>query len=244
MGRSSGDRDCSGFFMASRSRRPTTTRRVTLARQQRRGLCQAAGRRRSNKSRSSAGRRRRPAPGSHSRRLCRAIRHCRDRPGSSSRESRLKRTRVSTRRWRRAPLGVISGKPVYTRCARPESSRRQSSASSRISHLGRMRRPTQTTVSAASTSEGPIFVAPDRHRRGDGCLFGAETLRQGARRFVALRRLFDIGGDHRVGLDADLRQQGQTAWRSRRQDEAWSRRSLAHATSLMVEASPEAYLNR
>jgi len=48
-----------------------------------------------------------------------------------------------------------------------------------------------------------------RHRRRDRGLLRGEPLYESARRFAPARRLVDIGRDHRVGVDAHLRKQGE-----------------------------------
>ena len=48
---------------------------------------------------------------------------------------------------------------------------------------------------------------------GDAGLLLGQTLGQGARRFVAARRLVDVGGNDRIRLDADLGKQRQPARR-------------------------------
>ena len=75
--------------------------------------------------------------------------------------------------------------------------------------------------------------------------FRAVPLRQGARRLVAPRRLLEVGGNHRVGLDADLRQQRQTARRAGSQHKVGAL-GVGHAALLMHEASMafRAYLKR
>src|SRR3954466_6727921 len=55
--------------------------------------------------------------------------------------------------------GRASATPVSTRCLRPESSFMQARSVSSSSTLGRIRRPTATTVSAASTSASGSFAA-------------------------------------------------------------------------------------
>jgi hypothetical protein len=47
------------------------------------------------------------------------------------------------------------------------------------------------------------------HRRRDRGLLRGEPLYESARRFAPARRLVDIGRDHRVGVDAHLRKQGE-----------------------------------
>ena len=84
-----------------------------------------------------------------------------------------------------------------------------------------------------------------RRRGGDGRLLGGEPLGQRARRLVAARRLLDVGGDHRVGLDADLRQQRQATRRAGSEDKAGAL-GVGHAALLTREASMafRAYLKR
>ena len=64
-------------------------------------------------------------------------------------DRRLKRTFVSMTFWRTVRSGVMRHTPVKTRWLRPESRCSALEASSIISVFGRMRRPTETTVSAA-----------------------------------------------------------------------------------------------
>src|ERR671919_414682 len=62
---------------------------------------------------------------------------------------------VMMTRIARRPSGGTTATPVYTRCRRPDSRRRQRSAASTSSALPRMRRPHATTVSAARTYAPP-----------------------------------------------------------------------------------------
>ena len=68
--------------------------------------------------------------------------------------ARAASSRSSSRpsRSRMPPPGTASATPVSTRCRRPDSSFMQARSVASSSTLGRMRRPTATTVSAASTS--------------------------------------------------------------------------------------------
>ena len=108
-----------------------------------------------------------------------------------------------------------------------------------------MRRPTQTTVSAASVMAGSSSGRLRAVAAAIVAFSAASRWRERARRFVAPRRLVDVGGDHRVGLDADLRQQRQAARRAGSEDEAGAL-GVGHAALLTREASMafRAYLNR
>ena len=59
--------------------------------------------------------------------------------------------------------------------------------------------------------------ALQRHSGGDRRFFRGEALRKRARRLAAARRFVDVGGNHRIGVEAHLREQGKTPWRGGRQ---------------------------
>ncbi len=116
-------------------------------------------------------------------------------------------------------MGVTRQTEVWTRWLRPDRSRRHCPASSSNSALGRMRRPTATTVSAA-TSEGAaqFLVQPHGLERRLG-LGAREPRRAGARQLALVGHLVDIGGLQRIGLDARLIDQGQPARRTGSENE-------------------------
>ena len=98
-------------------------------------------------------------------------------------------------------------------------------------------------MSAASVERRAEVGALGGERRRGRRLFRGEALGERARRFVVARRLVDVGGNHRVGLDADLRQQRQTAGRAGGENEARARRTRSRAISRR-SAIVEAYLKR
>ena len=167
-------------------RRPASKRggRIALARQQRRGL----GERQADDAGIGAdqphARRRRRGPGSRSRPPCRAIRRWRDRRSSSSRESRLNRTRVSTSRWRRR---AARRRPAPARCRRDARGPRAGAGNPRPRRESRIwagcagRRRPRCRRRAPARGRRPSRLS--RHRRGDVGLFAREPLRQRARRF-------------------------------------------------------------
>ena len=55
--------------------------------------------------------------------------------------------------------------------------------------------------------------------RGSARFFHAQPCCKTARQFVALGSFIQIGGEQRIGLNADLLQQRETSWRRRRQHE-------------------------
>ena len=81
------------------------------------------------------------------------------------------------------------------------------------STFGRIRRPTATTVSAASTR-----ASGSACRDGLG-LFAGEPLRMLARKLTLRNALVDVGRDDRVGDDADTREQVETARARRSEDQ-------------------------
>ena len=112
---------------------------------------------------------------------------------------------VSTSRSRMALPGMASATPVSTRWRRPDSSRMQARSVSSSSTLGRMRRPTATTVSAARTSASGSL-------RGDRFRFLSREAQRMLTRKLALRdALVDIGGNDPVGNDSDAGEQVETA---------------------------------
>ncbi len=124
--------------------------------------------------------------------------------------SRAKTTVLSdsrAERRRRARPGAMA---VSTWWRRPDSRSRQARAWSAVSAFGRMRRPTATTVSAASTKR------PARAARRP---FRAPGARRAARQLVAARRLVDVLRGDAVGDDADLGQQRQAARAGRGEDQ-------------------------
>ena len=80
------------------------------------------------------------------------------------------------------------------------------------STFGRMRRPTATTVSAASTSASGSAAAT-------ASAFSAPDARVIARQFARGHALIDIGRFDRVGLDADAVEQVEAARARRSEDQ-------------------------
>jgi hypothetical protein len=63
-----------------------------------------------------------------------------------------------------------------------------------------------------------VVVELDRFQRSLG-LGAGQPVGAGARQFAPLRGFIDIGGTQRGGLDAGLIEQGETSWRSGRENE-------------------------
>ena len=173
----------------------------------------AAGRRRWNSCRRCGGHRPRHSPGAHSRRPCRAIRR-------GSRNNRSPRRSAASSRSSSRP--VARGRrgpepPARLRSARggggrtAAACRRASVASS--STFGRMRRPTATTVSAASTSASGSVAAT-------ACgLFARQPKRVIARKLAFRHALVDIGRNDRVGRHPDAREEVEAARARRGEDQ-------------------------
>ena len=81
------------------------------------------------------------------------------------------------------------------------------------STFGRMRRPTATTVSAASTSASGSC---GRDRFG---LLARQPQRMHARQLAARNAFVDVGGNDRVRLDPDARKQVEAARARRSEDQ-------------------------
>ena len=65
-----------------------------------------------------------------------------------------------------------------------------------------------------------LVVELDRLERGIG--FGArQPVGAGARQFAPLRRLIDVGGTQRIGLDAGLIEQGSAVAANRKRERVW-----------------------
>ena len=86
------------------------------------------------------------------------------------------------------------------------------------STLGRIRRPTATTVSAASTSASGCL------RRDRFGLLARQPQRMVARQLALRHALVDVGGIDRVGRDADAREQVEAARARRSEDQPHLRR--------------------
>ena len=124
---------------------------------------------------------------------------------------------VSTSRSRMPWPAMASATPVRTRWRRPDSSRMQARSVCSSSTLGRMRRPTATTVSAARTS-------------ASGCFAATASAFSRARRIACWRgqlalghALVDVGGNDRVRHDADAREQVEPARARRGEDQPHAR---------------------
>ena len=94
----------------------------------------------------------------------------------SSSVRRRKRTRDTWVRWRTLPRGLTTTTLLSTRCERPDSSFRMRRASSSSVGLPRMRPPTATVVSAASSGAAgqlrPVAAAPLGSLPGAGRVAG------------------------------------------------------------------------
>jgi hypothetical protein len=109
--------------------------------------------------------------------------------------------------------------------------------------LGKIRRPTPTTVSAASTTppcHGIGVLGDLEHSLGFG---PRKTQGQRPRRFELLRGLVDIGGQQMIRFQSDLLQQRKTARRGGRQDQL---RGIRHGCTCFPAGArrPAAYLKR
>ena len=138
----------------------------------------------------------------------------------SSCESRLKRTRVSTRRWRKLSFGVtrqIAGiDPVVAPREQAQALRRlveqlglgQDAAADRHHRVGR------EDVGAAQ-----ILVAAARVASAASALVARQPVGERARQLALLGHLVDVGGQQRVGLDAGLVEQREPPRRAGREHE-------------------------
>ena len=108
---------------------------------------------------------------------------------------------------------MASATPVSTRCRRPDSSRMHARSVSSSSTLGRMRRPTATTVSAASTSASGSFAATASR------FLPRQAQRMLARQLALGHALVDVGGNDGIGHHPDAGEQVETARARRGEDE-------------------------
>jgi hypothetical protein len=137
-------------------------------------------------------------------------------------ESRLKRTRVSTWRWRNVSFGVTRHTAgVDAMIAAGE----QPQALRRLIEQFRLRQDAAADGDDGVGGEdvGAFELLIDAHHGERGVGLGArEPRRAGARQLAALRRLVDVGGTQRVGLDAGLIDQRQPARRAGSKHEFWT----------------------
>ncbi len=132
----------------------------------------------------------------------------------SSADSRLKRTRVSTRRWRNASRGVTMHTEVWTRWLRPDSSRRHCAG---FVEQFRLRQNAAADrddgVGGEDIGAAQFVIELDGFQRRMG-LGVRQPVGVGARQLATLRRLVDVRGLERVRLDPALIEQGETARRT------------------------------
>ena len=137
----------------------------------------------------------------------------RDRPRCYIRQS-LKRTRVSTSRWRNPSSASPGGRGERDDCGRTTAAGTAPPSSSRSASAGSGGRPPPRSAGGG---------CGQRCRRG-GAASAASALPRasrgaGARQLAAQRHLVDVGRPQRIRLDADLVDQGEPARRAGSQHE-------------------------
>ena len=174
----------------------------------------AAGRRRSNSCRRCGGHRPRHSPAAHSRRPCRAIRRGWRNSRSPRRDSRFMAIIVSTSRSRTAAAGIGQGDAgQHPVAAAGQQLHAGAQASPRprpwAGSAGRPRRPCRRPAPARRARSAATASAFSRASRS--------AWSRGSSPFG--HAFVDVGGDDRVGHDADPRQQVEAARARRGEDE-------------------------
>ncbi len=134
-------------------------------------------------------------------------------------DSRLKRTRVSTSRWRNASFGVTRQIEVWTRWLRP--GQQPQALRGLVEQIGlRQDAPADRHHGVGGKDVGAGQLVVELHRGERGFRLGAgEPVGAGPRQLALLGHLVDVGRPQRVGLDADLVDQREPARRAGGKDE-------------------------